>query len=160
MYAVLLSFYSFPRLNAILLNLSRTVLVKQKLKSECCVYTHVCVYMCNVLCPPSYRDPHAHIKISICVIILSGKLNVDLVIFYVISTLFNNYYIYLYRESRYLLILTENYAALRLLQGQFCDHDPKIIFGSSFPKDQQYTQVYFYFLFIYRKCMIYKSYIV
>jgi hypothetical protein len=54
----------------------------------------------------------------------------------------------LYRESRYLLVLTENYAALRLLQqGQFRSHDPVIIFGSSFPKDQQYTQVYLQFLF-------------
>ncbi|CAB4032969.1 Hypothetical predicted protein, partial [Paramuricea clavata] len=43
-------------------------------------------------------------------------------------------------ESRYLLVLTENYAALRLLQGQLHNHDPVIIFGSSFPKDQQYTQ--------------------
>ncbi|CAB4010103.1 plexin-A4, partial, partial [Paramuricea clavata] len=43
-------------------------------------------------------------------------------------------------ESRYLLVLTENYAALRLLHGQFHNHDPVIIFGSSFPKDQQYTQ--------------------
>ena len=46
------------------------------------------------------------------------------------------------RESRYLLVLTENYAALRLLQSKFHrDHDPVVIFGSSFPKDQQYTQV-------------------
>ncbi|CAB3995217.1 Hypothetical predicted protein, partial [Paramuricea clavata] len=44
-------------------------------------------------------------------------------------------------ESRYLLVLTENYAALRLLQGKFHNHDPVIIFGSSFPKDQQYTQI-------------------
>ncbi|XP_028416584.1 E3 ubiquitin-protein ligase rnf213-alpha-like [Dendronephthya gigantea] len=44
-------------------------------------------------------------------------------------------------ESRYLLVLTENYAALRLLQGQFYEHDPVIIFGSSFPKDQRYTQI-------------------
>ena len=55
---------------------------------------------------------------------------------------------YLRRESRYLLIMTENYAALRLLQGQFRGHDPVIIFGSSFPKDQQYTQVHFWFLSI------------
>ncbi|CAB4035138.1 Hypothetical predicted protein, partial [Paramuricea clavata] len=44
-------------------------------------------------------------------------------------------------ESRYLLVLTENYAALRLLQGKFHNHDPVVIFGSSFPKDQQYTQI-------------------
>ena len=49
-----------------------------------------------------------------------------------------------HRESRYLLVLTENYAALPILQQQFLkgrDHDPVVIFGSSFPKDQQYTQV-------------------
>ena len=46
-----------------------------------------------------------------------------------------------FRESRYLLVLTENYAALTLLQGHFHDRDPVVIFGSSFPKDQQYTQV-------------------
>ena len=61
--------------------------------------------------------------------------------------------IYICRESRYLLVLTENYAALRLLQGKFHNHDPVIIFGSSFPKDQQYTQVYFQFLFI---CMSFR----
>ena len=49
---------------------------------------------------------------------------------------------FLFRESRYLLVLTENYAALRLLQAHFHDRDPVVIFGSSFPKDQQYTQVY------------------
>ena len=49
-----------------------------------------------------------------------------------------------FRESRYLLILTENYAALTILQQQFLEgkgHDPVVIFGSSFPKDQHYTQV-------------------
>ncbi len=51
-------------------------------------------------------------------------------------------YLYIDRESRYLLVLTENYAALRLLQEQFHNRDPVVIFGSSFPKDQQYTQVY------------------
>ena len=45
-------------------------------------------------------------------------------------------------ESRYLLILTENYAALGILQQQLLDHDKTtVIFGSSFPKDQEYTQV-------------------
>ncbi|XP_046861659.1 E3 ubiquitin-protein ligase RNF213-like [Xenia sp. Carnegie-2017] len=45
-------------------------------------------------------------------------------------------------ESRYLLVLTENYAALRLLQSHdFREHEPEVIFGSSFPKDQQYTQI-------------------
>ncbi|XP_037626449.1 E3 ubiquitin-protein ligase rnf213-alpha-like isoform X1 [Sebastes umbrosus] len=46
-------------------------------------------------------------------------------------------------ESRYLLILTKNYAALEILQQIFHHHkiQPEIIFGSSFPKDQEYTQI-------------------
>ncbi|XP_056372927.1 E3 ubiquitin-protein ligase RNF213 isoform X2 [Hyla sarda] len=46
-------------------------------------------------------------------------------------------------ESRYLLILTKNYAALQILQQVFIreDQQPEIIFGSSFPKDQEYTQI-------------------
>ena len=55
---------------------------------------------------------------------------------------------FLFRESRYLLVLTENYAALRLLQTQFHYRDPVVIFGSSFPKDQQYTQVYWQFIIV------------
>jgi hypothetical protein len=44
-------------------------------------------------------------------------------------------------ESRYLLILTENYAALGILQQELLHiKDAIIIFGSSFPKDQEYTQ--------------------
>ena len=46
-----------------------------------------------------------------------------------------------------MLILTENYAALSILQQQVLeeiDRDPVVIFGSSFPKDQQYTQVRIY----------------
>ena len=46
------------------------------------------------------------------------------------------------RESRYLLILTQNYAALNILQQQLVSlKDAIIIFGSSFPNDQEYTQV-------------------
>ncbi|KAM3876274.1 LOW QUALITY PROTEIN: E3 ubiquitin-protein ligase rnf213-alpha-like [Diretmus argenteus] len=47
------------------------------------------------------------------------------------------------QESRYLLILTKNYAALQILQQMFFSEQnhPKIIFGSSFPKDQEYTQI-------------------
>lgn len=47
------------------------------------------------------------------------------------------------RESRYLLVLTENYAALPIVQEELLKkgEDPVIIFGSSFPKDQEYTQV-------------------
>jgi len=45
-------------------------------------------------------------------------------------------------ENRYLLILTENYAALGILQQELLKiKNAIIIFGSSFPKDQEYTQV-------------------
>ena len=49
-----------------------------------------------------------------------------------------------FRESRYLLFLTENYAALRILQQDLlfhADNPPFVLFGSSFPKDREYTQV-------------------
>ena len=65
-------------------------------------------------------------------------------------------------ENRYLLFLTENYAALEILhhylhdmegptttptdasweeEGRIKEMDPFILFGSSFPKDKEYTQV-------------------
>lgn len=46
-------------------------------------------------------------------------------------------------ECRYLLVLTRNYVALQILQQTlFGDRQrPEIIFGSSFPRDQEYTQV-------------------
>ncbi|XP_051888724.1 E3 ubiquitin-protein ligase rnf213-alpha-like [Pristis pectinata] len=47
-------------------------------------------------------------------------------------------------ECRYLLLLTKNYIALQIvLRHVFQDLDdkPEIIFGSSFPKDQEYTQI-------------------
>nr|DBA30609.1 TPA: hypothetical protein GDO54_006568 [Pyxicephalus adspersus] len=46
-------------------------------------------------------------------------------------------------DCRYLLILTKNYAALQILQQAFLkeNQQPEIIFGSSFPKDQEYTQI-------------------
>ncbi|XP_041853322.1 E3 ubiquitin-protein ligase rnf213-alpha isoform X2 [Melanotaenia boesemani] len=46
-------------------------------------------------------------------------------------------------ECRYLLVLTKNYAALQILQQTFFTESgqPEIIFGSSFPKDQEYTQI-------------------
>ncbi len=55
-------------------------------------------------------------------------------------------------ENRYLLFLTENYAALDILKrylnvggNEVDDQDltsqPYILFGSSFPKDKEYTQV-------------------
>ncbi|CAJ1081416.1 E3 ubiquitin-protein ligase rnf213-beta [Xyrichtys novacula] len=49
------------------------------------------------------------------------------------------------QESRYLLLLTTNNAALHILQQQvFGKGDyptPEIIFGSGFPKDQEYAQI-------------------
>ncbi|KAK7926008.1 hypothetical protein WMY93_008318 [Mugilogobius chulae] len=46
-------------------------------------------------------------------------------------------------DCRYLLILTKNYVALQILQQTFFNEggQPEIIFGSSFPKDQEYTQI-------------------
>ncbi|XP_063075937.1 E3 ubiquitin-protein ligase rnf213-alpha [Engraulis encrasicolus] len=46
-------------------------------------------------------------------------------------------------ECRYLLVLTKNYAALQIIQQTFFTQEtqPEIIFGSSFPKDQEYTQI-------------------
>ncbi|XP_029401805.1 E3 ubiquitin-protein ligase RNF213 isoform X5 [Mus pahari] len=45
-------------------------------------------------------------------------------------------------ESRYLLVLTRNYVALQILQQMFFEgQQPEIIFGSSFPQDQEYTQI-------------------
>eukprot|EP00058_Branchiostoma_floridae_P009699 XP_002595187.1 hypothetical protein BRAFLDRAFT_101667 [Branchiostoma floridae] len=47
-----------------------------------------------------------------------------------------------YSEGRYLLILTKNYAALSILQQKMLDpRSTVILFGSSFPQDQEYTQV-------------------
>ena len=71
----------------------------------------------------------------------------------------------IHRENRYLLFLTENYAALRILHhylhdavhispAKSRDHtdeqsdtlslahmEPFVLFGSSFPRDKEYTQV-------------------
>ncbi|XP_053516781.1 E3 ubiquitin-protein ligase RNF213 [Artibeus jamaicensis] len=46
-------------------------------------------------------------------------------------------------EARYLLLLTRNYVALQILQRALFrqDRQPEIIFGSSFPRDQEYTQI-------------------
>ena len=48
-----------------------------------------------------------------------------------------------YSENRYLLILTENYAALPIMQQLLLRtaDNAVVIFGSSFPNDQEYTQV-------------------
>ena len=68
----------------------------------------------------------------------------------------------IYRENRYVLFLTENYAALDILKNPknylsdkinisksgkqseeqaSKDVQPYVLFGSSFPKDKEYTQV-------------------
>lgn len=45
-------------------------------------------------------------------------------------------------ENRYLLLLTENLSALHILRQKYLSNDdPVIMFGSSFPKDQQYTHI-------------------
>ncbi|KAL9988404.1 hypothetical protein ACROYT_G002842 [Oculina patagonica] len=48
-----------------------------------------------------------------------------------------------FSENRYLLILTENYAALPIMQQHLLKtaDDAVVIFGSSFPNDQEYTQI-------------------
>ena len=55
-------------------------------------------------------------------------------------------------ENRYVLLLTENYAALDVLKNprNYLNDDasiidePHIIFGSNFPKDSEYSQVLFF----------------
>ncbi|VDI38612.1 Hypothetical predicted protein [Mytilus galloprovincialis] len=49
-------------------------------------------------------------------------------------------------ETRYLLLLTENYGALTILQQKIFSMDnAEVVFGSSFPSDQEYTQYYIEF---------------
>lgn len=46
------------------------------------------------------------------------------------------------QENRYLLFITENQSALRILQTELLKNEtPFIFYGSSFPKDTEYTQV-------------------
>ena len=54
-----------------------------------------------------------------------------------------NTYSICFRDTRYLLLMTENYAALRVLEKVFPEENDgaSVIFGSSFPKDQEFTQV-------------------
>ncbi|VDI21571.1 Hypothetical predicted protein, partial [Mytilus galloprovincialis] len=48
-----------------------------------------------------------------------------------------------FSESRYLLLLVENYGALAILQQELLAiNNVVVIFGSSFPSDQEYTQYY------------------
>ena len=63
-----------------------------------------------------------------------------------------------FRENRYLLLLTENYSALRILEQTYLtDRDPVILFGSSFPEDINYTQVTIRAAVIYRYSDIYRD---
>ena len=63
--------------------------------------------------------------------------------------LLKGFFFWFKRESRYLLVLTENYAALPIVLKELLrtgdetrpGDEPVVIFGSSFPKDQEYTQV-------------------
>ncbi len=68
------------------------------------------------------------------------------------------YFVFTCSENRYVLFLTENYAALDILknpksyleeglsisqsENEVADVQPFILFGSSFPKDKEYTQVH------------------
>ena len=53
-------------------------------------------------------------------------------------------------ESRYLLLLTENYAALNAILSVLHELDseiePYVLFGSGFPKDKEFTQVFLDFI--------------
>lgn len=52
--------------------------------------------------------------------------------------------LFFYRDGRYLLIMTENFAALPRIKQLLLEQDeeePYVIFGSGFPKDQLFTQV-------------------
>uniref|UniRef100_A0A1I8JAF5 RING-type domain-containing protein n=1 Tax=Macrostomum lignano TaxID=282301 RepID=A0A1I8JAF5_9PLAT len=44
-------------------------------------------------------------------------------------------------DQRYLLLIAENYSGVKLLKQLLSNVELKIIFGSSFPKDQEYTTV-------------------
>ena len=65
------------------------------------------------------------------------------------SDVCSHFFFFLFcRENRYLLFLTENYAALDILKyylnrsrSKDLTSQPYILFGSSFPKDREYTQV-------------------
>ena len=48
-------------------------------------------------------------------------------------------------SSRYLLLMTEDFAALPIIEQLYEKEKYRscVIFGSSFPKDQQFTQVFF-----------------
>lgn len=62
-----------------------------------------------------------------------------------------------YRESRYILLLTENFGALNLLDQLMANNKstPQTIFGSSFPRDQEYIEVIIFFLQILLRLYMY-----
>ena len=73
------------------------------------------------------------------------------------SSLYSKIIFPLFRQNRYLLFLTENYVALDILKHYLSGvtssqtmntadvgkekTEPFVLFGSSFPKDKEYTQV-------------------
>lgn len=72
-------------------------------------------------------------------------------------TILSNKYDFFLSESRYLLLLTENYGALAILeQNLFTMQNAVVIFGSSFPSDQEYTQVRLYWTCFTYSCLMYK----
>ena len=60
--------------------------------------------------------------------------------------IYAHFFFFTHREDRYLLFITENYAALRILEhfllGDLCEEKPLVLFGSRFPKDNELTKVY------------------
>ena len=46
-----------------------------------------------------------------------------------------------YQENRFLLYITDNNSALRILETKLAEESPFVLYGSSFPKDNTYTQV-------------------
>ena len=59
--------------------------------------------------------------------------------------IYAHFFFFTHREDRYLLFITENYAALRILEhsllGDLCEEKPLVLFGSRFPKDNELTKV-------------------
>ena len=47
------------------------------------------------------------------------------------------------KEGRYILLLTKNNVALDLALGLLESKKPLVIFGSSFPSDQEYTAIWY-----------------
>ena len=107
----------------------------------------------HVVSNTSTRNAYNLETIPLALILLSKSM------FYGNPALFNHksFILYLYHcfsENRYLLILTENYAALGMIQQHLLktSEDAVVIFGSSFPNDQEYTQVKQTALMYFRLC--------